>query len=350
MQCDKGPETLAPEVRIRDIQEHEWNRSNETKENTRGLPGRSHGRRFGCWGPLKPHKCQWAVKPDDKTVRLLIKKSKTDQKAQGTWRKNVGVLRHATTCSRDCACNLAFLARCRRKATQHPSLPGCRRYITWWQSSTWWRRGLIIWMRGPRAIQREGRAQWHMQEKECQFSQPNSWANGSRRPSSGTWRRRWLKYGSPWHRAGSGLPQAQVAQAETGSIPETIYRSSTASSGEREAHREWSGQGKGIRCPTPEQSGRSIWWGRQRRASHWTAGPWFVDGTSRSEMSRRNSLSIPPKLQLRAKSGSSFTRGATESKEPGNGGQIWIYESSIEGQERLEVWERFRHSLKHSCR
>ena len=48
MQCDKGPETLAPEVRIRDIQEHEWNRSNETKENTRGLPGRSHGRRFGC--------------------------------------------------------------------------------------------------------------------------------------------------------------------------------------------------------------------------------------------------------------------------------------------------------------
>jgi len=31
MQCDKGPETLAPEVRIRDIQEHEWNRSNETK-------------------------------------------------------------------------------------------------------------------------------------------------------------------------------------------------------------------------------------------------------------------------------------------------------------------------------
>ena len=47
----------------------------------------------------------------------------------------------------------------------------------------------------------------------------------------------------------------------------------------------------------------------------------------RSEMSRWNSLSIPPKLQLRAKSGSSFTRGATESKEPGNGGQIWVYES-----------------------
>ena len=47
-------------------------------------------------------------------------------------------------------------------------------------------------------------------------------------------------------------------------------------------------------------------------------GHGLVDGTSRSEMSRWNSLSIPPKLQLRAKSGSSFTRGATESKEPGS--------------------------------
>lgn len=91
-------------------------------------------------------------------------------------------------------------------------------------------------------------------------------------------------------------------------------------------------------CPTPEQSGRSIWWGRQRRASHWTAGPWFVDGTSRSEMSRWNSLSIPPKLQLRAKSGSSFTRGATESKEPGNGGQIWIYESMSPQSKDKKDW------------
>lgn len=48
MHRDKGPETRAQEVRIKDMQEHEWNRANETRGEPKRSLGRLHGHQYGC--------------------------------------------------------------------------------------------------------------------------------------------------------------------------------------------------------------------------------------------------------------------------------------------------------------
>ena len=111
LQRDKGPEVRAKEVKLSEISEETWQAEN---------PGKGEPRRVAwsfAWAMMWMLRAIEAsqimakdleLDQDHKTVKLFIKKSKTDQKASGTWRTLACCGK--SPCARDCAFKLASIA------------------------------------------------------------------------------------------------------------------------------------------------------------------------------------------------------------------------------------------------
>ena len=179
------------------------------------------------------------VKPDDKTVRLYVRsKSKTDQKAQGTWR-TLGCC-SMPTCVRDCAYNLAFLAfkDVEGKPPSTPLFPDVEGNLaTKWHMVTAWsnhlderatghsarRSGAMAYARKGMPIQSiQFLGRWkssavfrYVEEAMAEVANELPRAEDTRHRS--TWR---------WTR--DRIPQTQVPQTKTEGIPKENGRGGTA--------------------------------------------------------------------------------------------------------------------------
>jgi hypothetical protein len=269
------------------------------------------------------------VKPDDKTVRLYVKKSKTDQKAQGTWR-TLGCC-SMPTCVRDCAYNLAFLAF-KDVEGKPPSTP------------------LFPDVEGNLATKLHMVTAWsnHLDERATGHSARRSGAMAYARKGMpiqsiqflGRWKSsavfRYVEEAMAEVPMNSHVPRTPGTGAH-GAGQETEFLKRKSLSPKQKASPKKTAEGE---QPVPIQesendkekvyalsNARGKWtkhlvgqaaWGAFRL----TTGPPYVGGTLRRRMSRWNSPNAPRELQCLARSATSSWKSATESKEPENGRQI----------------------------
>ena len=112
MARDKGPEVRAKEVRPADIDQNEWSRINEAKNEPKRV---AWSYTWACTWMLRAIEAanvrakDVVVKVEERQVRLNIRKSKTDQKGVGAWR-TLECCRSLPKCDRDCPFELAVLA------------------------------------------------------------------------------------------------------------------------------------------------------------------------------------------------------------------------------------------------